>query len=82
MAVMKVTYDREADAAYIYFTDPQVETKVARMYACDPVDVGGMINLDFDEGGRVLGVEVLGAGSKLPRYLLDAAERIDVDDEG
>lgn len=78
MADVKVAYDGRANAAYIYFTDPQADQTVARMYACDPFEVGGMINLDFDEDGRVIGVEVLDARSKLPRYLLDAAERLDV----
>jgi hypothetical protein len=50
------------------------------VYPCDPVGVGGLINLDFDEGGQFVGVEVPTASSKLPRYLLDAAVRIDVED--
>lgn len=81
MAVVRVTYDKQANAAYIYFTDPQVRQNVSHMYPCDPIDVGGMINLDFDEAERLIGVEVLAASSKLPQYLLDAAERIDDHDE-
>lgn len=77
MADLKVTYDKTADAAYVYFTDPEVRRKVASMYPCDPVDVDGMINLDFDEDGRVVGIEILGARSKLPAYLLQRAERLD-----
>jgi len=42
------------------------------MYPCDPVEVGGMINLDFDENGRLVGVEVLAASSKLPQYTREA----------
>lgn len=49
------------------------------MYACDPVGVGGMINLDFDEQGRLIGIEVLAASSKLPAYLLQSAERLDTE---
>ncbi|WP_328456602.1 DUF2283 domain-containing protein [Amycolatopsis sp. NBC_00438] len=81
MAVVEVTYDKGADAAYVYFTEPRERRSVLRMYPCDPVGVGGMINLDFDEGGQLVGVEVLAASSKLPRYLLDAAERIDGEDQ-
>ncbi|MDX3313633.1 DUF2283 domain-containing protein [Streptomyces sp. ME08-AFT2] len=73
---MRVTLDAEVDAAYLYLGDPQVRPQVARTYLCDPVDAG-MINLDFDDEGRLLGVEVLGAGSKLSRHLLDTAERLD-----
>ena len=50
-----------------------------RTYPCDPVDVDGMINLDFDEQGRLIGIEVLGARSKLPEYLLRTAERLDIE---
>lgn len=48
------------------------------MYPCDPIAVDGMINLDFDRG-RLIGIEILDAARpKLPSYLLDAAERLDV----
>ncbi|MBO2446380.1 DUF2283 domain-containing protein [Actinomadura barringtoniae] len=76
MADLKITYDQKANAAYIYLADPEGNSRVARMYPCDPVEVEGMINLDFDEDGRLIGIEVLGADSKLPRRLLEAAERI------
>ncbi|WP_406859047.1 DUF2283 domain-containing protein [Streptomyces sp. HUAS MG47] len=79
MADLKVTYDKTANAAYVYFTEPQARVKVAHMYPCDPVDVDGMINLDFDEDGRLLGIEVLAASSKLPEYLLRSAERLDTE---
>ncbi|MGF1343810.1 DUF2283 domain-containing protein, partial [Streptomyces flavovirens] len=73
------TYDKSADAAYVYFTEPRVRARSARTYPCDPVDVDGMINLDFDEHGRLIGIEVLAASSKLPEYLLKSAERLDAD---
>jgi uncharacterized protein YuzE len=77
MGDLRVTYDAKANAAYLYLTDPRVARKVARMYPCDPIEVGGMINLDFDADGRLIGVEVLAASTKLPQYVLDQAERID-----
>ncbi|MFD8541751.1 DUF2283 domain-containing protein [Streptomyces rubrogriseus] len=80
MADLRITYDQKANAAYVYLTDPQAHPRVAHMYPCDPVRVGGMINLDFDENGCLIGIEVLAASSKLPQYMLDAAERIDVED--
>jgi uncharacterized protein YuzE len=49
------------------------------MYPCDPVKVGGMINLDFDEQGHLIGIEVLAAISKLPKHLLGASERLDTE---
>ena len=76
VADVRVTYDAEADAAYLHLAGPRAEPKVARMYPCDPVQVEGMINLDFDEAGHLVGIEVLAARSKLPGHLLETAERI------
>ncbi|WP_433327512.1 DUF2283 domain-containing protein [Spirillospora sp. CA-294931] len=72
----RVTYDRQANAAYIYLNDPALDNDVAFVYPCDPIKVDGMINLDFAEDGRLVGVEVLDARAKLPHYLLDRAEII------
>ena len=79
MADVRVTYDKTANAAYVYFTDPQVHVNSAHMYPCDPADVDCMINLDFDEEGRLIGIEVLAASSRLPKYLLQSAERLDTE---
>ncbi|MFF3690577.1 DUF2283 domain-containing protein [Streptomyces sp. NPDC002187] len=79
MADLRVTYDKTANAAYVYFTEPHVRVKSTHMYPCDPVDVDGMINLDFDGHGRLIGIEVLAASSKLPEYLLQSAERLDTE---
>ncbi|ACZ87694.1 DUF2283 domain-containing protein [Streptosporangium roseum] len=77
MTAVRVTYDDAVDAAYVYLSDPQMaRPRVARMYPCDPIEVDGMINLDFDEEGRVIGIEILGAKSKLPKYLLESAEML------
>lgn len=67
---MKVTYDADADAAYIYFVDEIGAGGVSRTYPCDPSEVGGMVNLDFDAGGRLIGVEVMDASRLLPQTLL------------
>ena len=71
MIIMNITYDPEADAAYIYLV-PIEPGGVARTYSCDPAIVGGMINLDFDAEGRLLGIEVLDASEKLPASVLKA----------
>ena len=73
---MKVTYDRSVDAAYIYLADDIGEGCVKKTYACDPDEVGGVINLDFDEDGRMVGVEVLGASHHLPKTILKSAVSI------
>lgn len=71
---MKVTYDRDADAAYIYVGSEH--EPVHRTYPCDPVTVGGMINLDFDREGRLLGIEILDASRKLTPAVLKNAEMV------
>lgn len=70
---MKVTYDESVDAAYIQLADDIGTGGVAQTYACDPDEIGGMINLDFDAGGRVIGVEVLDASKLLPPEVLALA---------
>ncbi|MEU9861184.1 DUF2283 domain-containing protein [Streptomyces sp. NPDC047971] len=79
MADLEVTYDAVANAAYLYLTTPGSHPRVTSMYPCDPVKVDGMINLDFDEAGRLIGIEVLDARAKLPAYLLESAERLDTE---
>ena len=69
---MKITYDPEADAAYIYLTDIE-PGGVKKTYECDPEQVGTMINLDFDHEGRIIGVEVLSASTHLPKAALKQA---------
>ncbi len=70
---MKVTYNKEADAVYIYFTDSDEAGEVKKTYLCDPTEVKGMINLDFDKDGKFIGIEVLDASKKLPPEFLQAA---------
>lgn len=67
---MRIEYDAEADAAYIQLADEIPPGAVVKTVCCDPAEVGGMINLDFDSQGRLLGVEVLDASSMLPPELL------------
>jgi uncharacterized protein YuzE len=67
---VKLKYDRDADAAYLQLAETIEASSVAKTYACDPV-AAGMINLDFDDEGRLLGIEVLDASKRLPRELLD-----------
>ena len=66
---MNLKYDTEVDAAYLYLTAIK-EGGVKKTYLCDPREVGGQINLDFDEDGRMVGIEVLGASRLLPKVLL------------
>ena len=68
---MNIKYDKDIDAAYIYLKSEITKDEVDNTYCCDVDEVGGMINLDFDKNGRLLGIEVLGAKNKLPREVVD-----------
>ena len=70
---MKIKYDRRANAASIYLAEIE-PGGVAFTYACDPVAVRGMINLDIDKEGRLIKIGVIDAASKIPKELLESAE--------
>ncbi len=67
---MKLSYDRSVDAAYIQLAREIAAGGVAKTYPCDPLEVSGQINLDFDAEGRLIGIEILDASKKLPPELL------------
>jgi uncharacterized protein YuzE len=63
---MRITYDKSVDVAYIYLTDGIEAGGVEKTYCCDPMEVNGQIHLDFDQQGRLIGIEVLDASKLLP----------------
>lgn len=70
---MKITYDKSADAVYIYLVDIK-PGGVANTYRLDDSEeIADMINLDFDKDNRLLGIEILEASSQLPKEVLDNA---------
>lgn len=69
---IRVTYDHSANAAFIYLATIG-PGKIARTVEAVPQTV----LLDFDDEGRLLGIEVLNARRMLPRAFLDRAERLD-----
>ena len=73
---MRITYDRSADAAYIYITDTIEDAELVRAYPCDPREVNGQITLGFDAEGRLRGIDVLDASRLLRKETLDQAEII------
>jgi uncharacterized protein YuzE len=68
---LRLKYDREVDAAYIYLAEDSGGTVSTR--CLDPSDVDGMINLDFDLDDRLVGIEVIPASKLLPPELLENA---------
>lgn len=69
---VEVTYDPEADAAYVYLQARDGNRKVATNRLCKiELDMEmAAITVDFDAEGRIAGFELLGASRLLPRALL------------
>lgn len=62
---MKFSYDKEADAAYVYFVD-----SIGDGEAVETIELNDNIVLDFDKDGKLLGMEILSAGKVLGEKVL------------
>ena len=71
---MRVIYDASVDAAYIYLTDEIEPGAVQQTFPCEPENIRGSVNLDFDAAGRLLGLEILNASVVLPGEALSKAK--------
>ena len=66
---LRITFDPVSDAAYVHLQSTIAAGAAVKTVSVDVEEVG-MVNLDFDEGGHLLGVEVVGARAVLPREVL------------
>ncbi len=64
---MKITYDKEADAAYIYFKELSPEE------VSQTISLNDSVNIDLDKDGKTLGIEILDATKNLPANALKSA---------
>ena len=64
---MKITYDKEADAAYIYFKE------VSPGEISQTISLNNSVNIDLDKDGKTLGIEILDATKNLPANALKSA---------
>lgn len=62
---MKIEYDKEADAAYIYLVEDIGDGKAVRT-----IQLNDNIILDFDADGKLIGIEVLNASKVLSKEVL------------
>lgn len=62
---MRITWQRDTDMVYIQFADTISPGEA----------IAGMVNLDLDASGRLLGMELGDASRLLPREILDRAEK-------
>jgi len=72
---MRMTFDPDADAAYIYIKDHLDFGEVKETHLVDVQVQEGAVILGFDEEGRLVGVEILGARQLIPGEVLASAER-------
>lgn len=66
---MRLTYDANADMAYIYLAD-------IGPGAVSRSEPGSPVTLDYDKDGRIIGIEIFDAKSRLPLDLLARADRL------
>ncbi|GMU26394.1 MAG: DUF2283 domain-containing protein [Candidatus Methylomirabilis oxygeniifera] len=62
---LHMTYDKEADAAYVYLSQIRAG-EVAKT-----VDMLSDVFFDLDANGRILGIEILGASQIIPSNVID-----------
>ena len=72
---MKITYDKQADAAYVMIADCIDDGEAAiQLHSIETPGGKGEATLDFDRNGKLLGMEILGAEEVLQPEVLARAE--------
>ncbi len=69
---MKFEYDKEADAAYIYVKYP-----IKKGEAKKTIELNEDIILDFNEKGKLLGIEILDASKVLSKEAIIEAQSVE-----
>ena len=59
---MKVTYDKEVDAAYIYLKD-----RIEKGEVKNTISMNENIILDFDVNKKLIGIEILSVSKVVPK---------------
>ena len=70
---MRITYDPAADAVYIHLTSGPLTPGRTTLQAPTPPGTTGFIALDWKDG-RLVGIEILDASTRLHHDLLEEAE--------
>lgn len=67
---IKITLDKEANAAYIYLKE------ISPGETAKTISLNDSINIDLDQNGQILGIEVINASKNLPINVVKSAEII------
>lgn len=62
---MRVSYDEEADAAYIYLKE-----RIAKGEVKNTIALNDDIILDFDKDKKLIGIEILTASKNIPQKVV------------
>lgn len=73
---VRLTYDRDADAAYLYLVESIGPNGVAQTRSSMLELDRASIDFDLDAEDKVLGIEILGASRVLTAETLRAAEHL------
>ena len=73
---MRISYDRDADTAYIQLGHPTASAHRATTRALMPAGIDGFIALDWQDG-QLIGIEILDASARLSHEILEQAEPAD-----
>lgn len=68
---MHIEYDHENDTAYVSLVARIADGAAVRQLPVDGVGADAEVFLDLDAAGRLLGIEVIGAGGALPAEVLE-----------
>ena len=71
---MRISYDPDADTAYIRFGDTTGAAQRSTTQGASPPGVDAFIALDWD-GERLIGIEILDASARLPTEVLEQADQ-------
>jgi uncharacterized protein YuzE len=72
---MRVTFDAEDNVGYIYLVDDAAPGASGRQIVAEDGH-GSAVVLDFDDAGRLVGLELLSARRQLHPDLLFTADRV------
>jgi uncharacterized protein YuzE len=58
---MKIEFDKEADAAFVYFRD------ISAGEVKKTISLNEYLNIDLDSEGKILGIEILNVSKNMPK---------------
>ncbi len=68
---MIIKYDSKSDAIYIAFQKNYFEKEILKTIQCEFCANSPIINVDIDVDNKIVGIEIIGAKSHLPKDILE-----------